>query len=237
MRALWKRFAEAIDARNTRERVLILVASSALVFILMESLLVGPVFAARKRLIQESRNDQVEIGKMVAQMQSLTRARGADPDAALKSKLAALVARQAQLQSRIDAQSAELVPPAKMSAVLETILVNNPRLQLIEVKTLPRVAIGVEKDPEPARAQARNARPAPDSSTAPADGRSEMYRHGVEVSMRGGYLDLLAYLQEIESLPVRMFWDRVSLSATAYPTVTMRLVVYTISLQKVWLTV
>ena len=55
--------------------------------------------------------------------------------------------------------------------------------------------------------------------------------------MRGAYLDLLAYLKEIESLPVRMFWDSVSLSAAAYPAVTMRLVVYTISLEKVWLTV
>ena len=55
--------------------------------------------------------------------------------------------------------------------------------------------------------------------------------------MRGSYLDLLAYLKQIESLPVRMFWDKLSLSVTTYPMVTMRLVVYTISLEKVWLTV
>jgi MSHA biogenesis protein MshJ len=235
MKALWKKFADAIDGRNARERALILAATSAVVFMLMDALLLGPVLAERKRMVQETLNDQAEVGKTAAQVQTLNREKGADPDVALKSKLADLAVRQAALQRQIDAQSAELVPPEKMSAVLEKMLANNPRLQLIEVKTLPRVAISMEKEPAPARqgGQARDAKPV----RADEKNSSEMYRHGVEVSMRGGYLDLLAYIQEIESLPVRMFWDRVSLSAAAYPTVTMRLVVYTISLEKVWLTV
>jgi len=226
MKALWKKFTEAIDGRSTRERALILAAAGALTFVLMESLLVGPVFTARKRLILETRNDQVQIGKMVEQVRTLMLARGVDPDSALKSKLAELKTRHAALQSQIDRQAADLVSADKMSAVLERMLANNARLQLIEVKTLPRAAIGAAKE-------AASARQAP----AAAGEQPEMYRHGVEISMRGGYLDLLAYLKEIESLPVRMFWESVSLSAAAYPAVTMRLVVYTISLEKVWLTV
>ena len=34
-----------------------------------------------------------------------------------------------------------------------------------------------------------------------------------------------------------MFWDKVSLSVSGYPVVTMRVVVYTISMEKAWLTV
>ena len=232
MKALWKKFTEAIDGRSTRERALILAAAGALTFVLMESLLVGPVFTARKRLILETRNDQVEVSKTVEQVRTLMLARGVDPDSALKSKLAELKTRHAALQSQIDRQAADLVSADRMSAVLERILANNTRLQLIEVKTLPRVAIGAAKG-------AGSARQAPGQANAPAAAgeQPEIYRHGVEISMRGAYLDLLAYLKEIESLPVRMFWDSVSLSAAAYPAVTMRLVVYTISLEKVWLTV
>lgn len=230
MKALWKKFTEAIDARNTRERALILAAASAVTFVLMESLLVGPVFTARKRLILETRNDQVEVSKMVEQVRTLMLARGVDPDSALKSKLAELKSRHTALQSQIDRQASDLVSADKMSAVLERMLANNARLQLIEVKTLPRTAIGAANE-------AGSARPSPGQAPAAAGDPPAMYRHGVEISMRGGYLDLLAYLKEIESLPVRMFWESVSLSAAAYPAVTMRLVVYTISLEKVWLTV
>jgi MSHA biogenesis protein MshJ len=235
MNAYWKRFASLIDERTVRERVLILATSSVVVYMLMQSLLLGPVLAERRRLLQETRTDQAEIGSMAVQLQTLALGKSADPDAPLRTRLAELTDRQAKLQRQIDAQSAELVPPEKMSAVLEKILANNPRLQLIEVKTLPRVSISMEKESAPGEAAGQGREP----KTSAADEKkpNEIYRHGVEITMRGSYLDLLAYLRQIESLPVRMFWDKVSLSVTTYPTVTMRLVVYTISLEKVWLTV
>jgi len=233
MKAYWKRFAAAIDERATRERVLILLTVSAVVAMLLQSLLLGPVLAERKRLVPETQNDQSEAAKMAAQVQALVRDQAVDPDVVLKSRLADLAARQAALQRQIDAQSAELVPPEKMPAVLEKILANNPRLQLIEVKTLPRTLITVEAASGQGQGQAREAKPGAKDEKKPV----EIYRHSVEVTMRGSYLDLLAYLKEIESLPVRMFWDKLKLSVTTYPTVTMRLVVYTISLDKAWLTV
>jgi len=235
MKEYWRKFASIIDQRSTRERVLILVTSSLVVLVLLQALLLAPIGAARKRIVQETRNDQAEMGKMAAQVRSLVRDKAMDPDATMKARLAELELRQAALQRQIDAQSAELVPPEKIRAVLDKILANNPRLQLMEMKTLPRVSISVEK----AAATGDKGAQARESKPAPADERkaAEIYRHGVEVTMRGSYLDLLAYLQEIESLQVRMFWDRVKLSVTTYPTVTMRLVVYTISLDKIWLTV
>jgi MSHA biogenesis protein MshJ len=235
MKEYWRKFASIIDQRSTRERVLILVTSSLVVLVLLQALLLAPNGAARKRIVQETRNDQAEMGKTAAQVHSLVRDKTTDPDAAMKARLAELELRQAALQRQIDAQSAELVPPERIRAVLDKILANNSRLQLIEMKTLPRVSISVDKEAATGDkgAQARDSKP------APADERkaAEIYRHGVEVTMRGSYLDLLAYLRAIESLQARMFWDRVNLSVTAYPTVTMRLVVYTISLDKIWLTV
>lgn len=235
MNEYWKKFASVIDERSTRERVLILVTASVVTLVLLQGLLLAPVGAARKRIVQETQNDQAEMGKMAAQVQTLVRNRATDPDAAMKTRLAELEVRQAVLQRQIDEQSAELVPPEKIRAVLDKILANNPRLQLIEMKTLPRISISVEKEAATGDkgGQARESKPA----SADEMKAAEIYRHGVEVTMRGGYLDLLAYLQEIESLQVRMFWDKVNLSVTTYPTVTMRLVVYTISLDKIWLTV
>lgn len=229
MRALWKKFASSIDERNTRERILILAASIVVVYVLIDSLLVTPVATQRKRLLLATQNDQAEIVKMLAQVQTLVRNKGADPDAVMKARLSELAAKQAELQRQIDAQSADMVPPEKMAAVLEKILANNPKLQLLEVKTLPRASITLEKETGPVQGQ---------PAKTPVENKPlEIYRHGVQITMRGSYLDLLAYLKAIESLPLRMFWDRLDMSVTAYPTVTMKLDVYTISLEKVWLTV
>lgn len=234
MKAYWRKFASAIDERAIRERVFILVTACALVATLLQSLLLEPVLVERKRLVLETQNDRAEIGKMTAQLKGLARDKSVDPDVLLKARLSELESRQAQLQRQIDAQSADLVPPEKMSAVLEKLLANSPRLRLIEIKTLPRTSINI--DQESAKPEARQVG---DAKRESADEKKPdlIYRHGMEVTMRGSYLDFLAYLKEIEALPVRMFWDRLSLSAKDYPNVTMRFTVYTISLERAWLKV
>ena len=153
----------------------------------------------------------------------------------MKTRLAGLEARQAALQRQIDAQSAELVPPENIRAVLDKILANNPRLHLIEMKTLPRVSISLEKEPRCRGQGGASAR----VKTGPAEERKAA--RSIATAWRSrckAAISICSHIcREIESLQVRMFWDRVNLSVTTYPAVTMRLVVYTISLDKVWLTV
>ena len=55
--------------------------------------------------------------------------------------------------------------------------------------------------------------------------------------MRGTYLELLAYLRDLEKLPNQMYWGRLELGVGAYPQVTPKLSVYTLSLDLAWLVV
>ncbi len=232
MKEYWKKFAAFVDERNTRERVLIFATTIVLVVAFLNAVLLAPIAAQQQRITQQSKNVQAEMAKLAGQVQSLVRQSGTDPDAGMKAKLAELQSRQSTLQRQIEQQSAELVAPDKMASVLEKILANNPSIQLVEAKTLPRTAVTMSKG---------SAKPAESSATKPAAGEDkkpgEIYRHGMEVTLRGSYLNLLGYLKDIEALPVRMFWERISLSADDYPAITMKIVVYTISLDKDWLTV
>lgn len=58
---------------------------------------------------------------------------------------------------------------------------------------------------------------------------SAMYRHGVELTLTGGYLDLLRYLIELEKLPLRLLWGSAELTAENYPQVRLALQVHTLS--------
>jgi MSHA biogenesis protein MshJ len=62
-----------------------------------------------------------------------------------------------------------------------------------------------------------------------------MYRHGIELTVAGQYLDLLNYLAAIEKLPVKIFWGGLSIDATQYPRSLLKLTVYTLSPEKKWL--
>jgi len=75
---------------------------------------------------------------------------------------------------------------------------------------------------------------APDKSTPATLG---LYRHGVEISVEGSYPELLAYLAMLERLPWRVYWSEASLSTQAYPTSRLTLTLFTLSLDKTWLSV
>ena len=59
-----------------------------------------------------------------------------------------------------------------------------------------------------------------------------IYKHGLDLTLKGSYLDVLKYLAEIETLGVRFFWERVEYKAVAYPEVEINIQVFTLSTQE-----
>ena len=64
-----------------------------------------------------------------------------------------------------------------------------------------------------------------------------VFRHGVELTLAGSYLDLHAYLRALEGLSTQLYWGKAELSVTAYPVATLKLTVYTLSFDQAWLVV
>ncbi|MEA2079096.1 MAG: hypothetical protein U9P00_04430 [Pseudomonadota bacterium] len=49
--------------------------------------------------------------------------------------------------------------------------------------------------------------------------------------MEGAYLDLLHYLQELEAMPWKFFWQKVGFQTTEHPQAETRLRLYTLGAQ------
>lgn len=226
----WNLLSERVDKLKLRERAMVLAAALLLVYTAMDTLLIAPVQAKRKAAMAGYAQRQDEIKTVSATLQTLASSRSVGPDAAAmrlnesRSKLAALESDARELSSR-------LMSPERMRAVLQRILAGRPRLELIQMKTLPQSAVGQGADTQKA-APAAKAEPRGED---PLTG--SIYKHGIQLTVRGTYLDLLAYLKEIESLPVRIYWDKLDLSATDYPTAMLRVTLYTVSLDKTWMQV
>lgn len=227
----WNRLSGRVDKLNLRERVMILVAALLLVYAAMDTLLIAPVQARRKAAMDAYAQRQNEINSVTATLQTLARARSEGPDTAAarlkesRSKLAALEADAREL-------SARLMSPERMRDVLQQILARRVGLELMQMKTLPQSAVGLPADAQKSAAPAASAEPRGEGEFP-----SSVYKHGIQLTVRGTYLDLLAYLKEIESLPVRIYWDKLDLSVVEYPVATLRVTLYTVSLDRTWMQV
>ena len=67
---------------------------------------------------------------------------------------------------------------------------------------------------------------------APVQGGGDLYRHGLEMTLRGSYIDLTQYLTDMEKMPARLLWGPVELQVEKYPEVRMTLQVHTLSTQR-----
>ena len=62
-----------------------------------------------------------------------------------------------------------------------------------------------------------------------------LYRHGVEVTVRGNYLDMVDYMSALDAMPTRMFWGRAQLDVETYPAARLTLTLHTLSLDRQWM--
>ena len=98
-------------------------------------------------------------------------------------------------------------------------------VRLVRLRTLPVAALV-----ESAAAGAAGTKP-------PEAMKNLVYKHGIELTVEGNYLDLLEYQARLEKLPWRMFFARTSVNSAEYPRVLMTVTLFTLSLEEAWLVV
>ena len=246
LRNRWNTLAARIDAMTVRERVLIFGAVSVVFLVLVNTLLLDPLALRDKAVQQQIHQNQEKTVLLNAQLQALMARANEDPDAPLQARLTAL-REQAERSGKTltDIQSG-LVPPQRMSAMLEDLLRRNHALHLVALKTLPVTSLLESTQVVTAKAAsnavlalAAAAALTPAGQTAApvklASAGSAVYRHGVELTVSGSYLDMVRYLSELEALPWHMFWGRIDLKVEQYPKVDLTLRLYTLSLDPAWI--
>jgi MSHA biogenesis protein MshJ len=62
-----------------------------------------------------------------------------------------------------------------------------------------------------------------------------LFRHGVEITLSGSYLDMIAYMEALEALPTQLFWGKADFEVSQYPNARLTLTLYTLSMDKKWM--
>ena len=239
MKALWQRYAQRFDALTVRERAMISAALLVALLALAYTLMIEPELIKHRRMSTTMQQKQAELKAFEAQVTALIASRAHDPDRAERERLAKLNRELAELEARVADEERRFTAPSQMRTVIGGLLARSRGVSLVEMKTLAPTTI--------AESRAAAAKPAPGvkppaAAKPPAAGKPQpserlIYRHGLELTLTGSYLDLLAYVRDLEQLPTQLYWASLELDAAEYPRVAMKLTVYTLSLDRAWLNV
>ena len=228
MKRYWELVRGKIDSMSLRERALIFLTAAFVLVASVNAALLDPLLAKQKVLSAQVVQQQEKMKELQAQVQGLLQARSADEHSPLRVRLAQLRRQMQEQDGYLQSRRERLVEPDKMTDLLEQVLSKNDKLRLVELKTLPASPL-VEK-PQPSAANLPAGQKQPDP-------QKQIFKHGIQITVRGGYLEMLHYLAELEKMPAQMFWGEISMSVDKYPHAVLTLTLYTLSLDKTWLTV
>jgi MSHA biogenesis protein MshJ len=231
MKQYWQKLALKIDSLTLRERAVIFAMAAVVLVAGANALLLDPLFARQKQLSSQIQAGRKQVDLVRAQINETVKG-PQNTDLAGKARLEAVRKQQAQMQSLLLDMQKGLVSPDKMTVLLEDIVRQGGRLRLISLKTLPVSGLG---DPEPAAKASEKGAVTAVSAPKAAEGGGAVYKHGVEITLQGGYVDIVNYMAALETMPWQLFWGKAKLSVEEYPTATLTLTLFTLSLDKKWL--
>jgi MSHA biogenesis protein MshJ len=230
MKRRWLQFAARVEALQPRERIMAFGATVVVLVFLANALVFAPLARKESALRQSAEQQVATIDGINAEITAKARAYGNDPNEALRKRLADVRAETARTSEALRTMQKGLVPPERIAPLLEAILRANGRLKLVSLKTLPVTTLNDGAAPATSVAA-----PAPQPTSSAAKSPDLLYRHGVELTVRGSYLDMVDYMHALETLPTQLFWGKAQLDAEEYPNVRLTLTLYTLSLDPKWM--
>lgn len=205
MKQHWQRFAARIDEMTLRQRAMLFVTVSLVVVVFAQVALIEPLLLRQKTLIERSTRDESQLAAARAQIEGLLKEDQGDSKDPEQLAVLQLEARLAELEKSLAVRKGAFVAPNRLPELLKNLLGPGRAIQLESLRTVPAVQV---------------------------QSGAQLYRQGLELTLRGSYFDLMQYLSDLEKMPARLLWGGMELQVDKYPEVRLSVQVHTLSTQR-----
>ncbi|MBV8209489.1 MAG: type II secretion system protein M [Burkholderiaceae bacterium] len=215
-----ERISDWWGRRKPRERLLMIGVVALSAALVGDALVLKPV----RIQIGDSSKHLAAARSELVKLQQLIDERDRAGSERLREREADLQARLSAAETAIRKAQIEVVAPQEMARQLSAILERFPSLRVVGLVSNPPVPVdeGSEKGATlPVNAEAR---------------RSLLYEHGLELTVEGHYLDLIAYLQQLERTPYKIYWRELEMKVNDQGVLITRIRFFTLSKGPTWLT-
>lgn len=198
---------------SLREQALVILVLGAAIYFLVDALVFAPQKQRQQDMEAELTVLQSQMKILSAEMSVVERTRADELE--LKEREYRMLKQQVdQLNAVTDSVTTEATKVAKL--VGDVLGAAPARVRAVGIKTVPVKSFNVQR---------------PAGSSTGGVSQQTIYKHGLDIELRGSYLDLLNYLNKLEDAHSKLFWSNTTFSAGAYPDNTLRASVFMLSTQ------
>ena len=188
----------ALNRMSLRERILIFITASVLIYFLGVGILGSSLYGVLTQAAQEKSQLTAEIARFTAQTEKIEKDAKTQPMRRLKSKQDQLETKIARLTQKIADHQYGTVFPKEIETVLHTILQDAEGIRIQKFEILHEGLLentSKHKESEP----------------------TWVVPHYFEVQLLGRYFTLEAELARLENLEWKIYWDKFTYEVLTYP--------------------
>ncbi|NNC55735.1 MAG: hypothetical protein HKO07_08450 [Pseudomonadales bacterium] len=212
MTEYWEKYASFVNAKTERERFIILLILLAATFVIIDGLFTGNLLKARAQQSKMLVSVERDMSSLQLELQNLQLGQSAAGNQ-LKLEAERLQETSGKLEEALRSAAAGFIPAQQMPLVLEEMLGRSEGLALVSLKNKPVELLSGQPDKP----------------------HSLLYRHGVQMVLKGTYVASMDYLKKLEQLQWRIEWDAMRFEVQEYPAGKLTIDVATYSKEKDWI--
>ncbi|TVZ38421.1 MSHA biogenesis protein MshJ [Alteromonadaceae bacterium 2753L.S.0a.02] len=239
----WHDWEEKFLELQLRERILVSLGVLALLFLIWDFSFLGPIEKKQNALSARFERTTTELRKVAAEEQVLVKALTNDPSIAARKQILDLQNQLSAADKQVQSMSAGLISAVRLPEILHDVLQETGNLQLVGMRHYPaqklQLAETANDDPEAEPDEQDLAiaalQESDESVASSVDKRLAeervigVYKHAVRITLQGNYFSVVDYLQRLEHLKWRFYWDFIDYHVDKYPSAIVTLEVYTLS--------
>lgn len=203
---------------SRREQLLVALVLGAAIYFLVDALVFAPQARREQALLDKQKVLQTQIVVLSAEIAAVDKSRG-DNLAQKKADFLLLKKQAALLENLV--QSVATDAPKVKNLMAEMLGTRSSRVKVASIKTVPAKALALQGKPQ----AGAGAAPAAVGTVG------AVYKHGLEIELRGSYLDLTSFLTSMEEANPKLLWSNATLTSGVYPENTLRVSVFLLSTQ------
>lgn len=195
-----------------RERLLLSAMSIALVAYAVDSFALRPLERERGRVATAIRTQNERLEALDRDLETTRHPVLDETERARRDEIQQLEAQIAQIDEGIRSAVSRLVPPESAVEILEELLADDGRLELVHLTSEAPRRLGPEE----------------------TSGASTLYHHGLRLEIQGDFAATLDYLRRLEASDWQLLWDRFEYRVESHPEARVTIEIHTLSEREEW---
>jgi len=227
MNEQWQQYAERYLKLTPREQYLILLTGLVAVIFITFYLFIDTKIVANNNAAQQIVRLNASNKTLKLSILEMQTALQRHPNEDAKNKIAQYETKLAKVDEKLLKLTSDLISPIQMRYALLDILKLNKGVSLLSFELLGAQPLLAS---EPAKDTAANDKVSSPSGTNSS--QLNLYRHGIKIKLSGSYFDLRDYLQQLEKLSWKFFWQDFNFKLTEYPNSELEIEMYSLGTKK-----